>query len=133
MKRLILLLVFALSAISCEMSREMEAFSAKTGIRLEIKQSVVFAASEDDIQLAFNRHNREFRAQTDDMSDWFCVQFERMPHNEGDEVKASVSWTSSLGSGRKNKITLRVLKTEGDTMWLWEPNAQTALTIRILE
>ena len=82
---------------------------------------------------AFNRDRRTFRAQDDDMTDYFSVQFKNLPFYVGEEIKASVKWTEYRGIGQKINVTLQVLRIEGDKVWLREPNGQIALTVRVLE
>ena len=134
MKRLLLnILALSLLFVSCENARQKEAFAAREGVCLEVGGTTVFSRSWDNCQYAFNRDRRTFRAQDDDMADYFSVQFKNLPLYVGEEIKASVKWTEYSGMGQKINVTLQVLRIEGDKVWLREPNGQIALTVRVLE
>lgn len=133
MKKWGLLLISIIALLSCERTKEYSAFVQKEGICLEINGIASFEHSDQDCQIAFNPNKKEFRAQTDDMSDWYIVQMSHIPQQVDEEIKASIKWTKYSSIGHKNNITLRVVRCEGDKMWLWEPSGQTAVVIRVLE
>lgn len=129
----LLLMAVSLLAASCVNEKQREAFAAREDVRLEVGGKTMFESSWDNCQYAFNRDRRTFRAQDDEMRDYYVVQFDNLPLIVGEQVKASVKWTDYNGMGQKNNVTLTVLRIEGDKVWLRDANGQIALTVRILE
>ena len=67
----------------CIRDRLLPAFVGKDGVRLEIAGVPQFVYEENGCQMAFNAEKREFRAHTDNMSDYFCVTLNAIPVQEG--------------------------------------------------
>lgn len=128
-----ILLLTALALCGCTRYRHMTAFTKKEGVRLEIDGKSYFRYEPATCQMSWSEARCEFRAGTDDMSDWFCASFEAAPASEGQELTADLSWSTPTGIVSKKAIALQVMKLEGDMVWLWTAEGQYALVIRILD
>ena len=133
MKRTVLILLAILTLLSCNDRQDEPAFLAFDQVRLEMSGKEVFVYDPATCQLSFNRTAGEFRAGTDNMSDYFVVKFHRVPAHLNEEVDADFTWTTERSVERKKNITLKVMKLEGDVLWLWGSSSRTALIVRILD
>ena len=132
-RTVIMALAATLLLSGCIRDRLLPAFVGKDGVRLEIAGVPQFVYEENGCQMAFNAEKREFRAHTDNMSDYFCVTLNAIPVQEGETVMGDLRWTTSTSINSRNRIALEAVKVEGDEIWLWNRQSQTALVIRVLE
>lgn len=102
-------------------------------ISLMVKGKKVFAYSEGDGQLGFNRTLRQFRAGNDDMTGFFILTCDELPRVEGQEIRAEIKWTSGSSVKTSSILTMKVEKYE-DTglVWLWSSADKTGAVVKIL-
>lgn len=100
-------------------------------IRLESDKECVFLYTPAKCQWAYNSQRLEFRAHTDNMSDYFILKLNSRPEEAGSTVIASyLEWTEPNGMNRvKRNLALEVVKLEGETIWLWNSSSGLKLTI----
>lgn len=131
---LFLLLPFLLLLpASCSDERMRNAFCEDEEIRLMVGGDIPFVYDPGTCQLAFSRELREFRAHTDNMSDFYAVTFSEVPSTIGQRVAADLIWTTQTEVLRRKNLTLEVVRIEGEQFWLWSETGRIGLTIRILE
>ena len=128
---LALLCVLLLSA--CGDQRMQEAFVSNDGVRLMVGRDIPFVYDPLTCQLAFSRDLREFRAHTDNMSDFFVATFTEIPSYLGQNVTADLVWTTERDVLTRKNLTLEVLRIEGDEFWLWSSTGKIGLCMRVLE
>ena len=137
MKRIALLSAILSAAIlmaACDRSVEPdEAFLAGQDIQLKVNGQVIYTYDPLTWQLSYNAGLKEFRAFDDPVKNWFSVVFDNVPAAVGDKVTATISW-GSAGEPTSLRNTLKVVKVEGDTFWLWrgDKKSQTGVTVCIL-
>ena len=129
----ILLLLSALLLAGCAGNRMRDAFEDGDELRLMVGGQVVFTYEPNTCQLAFSRAQKEFRAHTDNMSDFFVVDFSDIPANEGQSLTADLVWTTEREVLTRKNLTLTVVRSEGDQFWLWSNTGRIGLVVRILE
>ena len=130
----ILPLLFAVLLLSaCADQRMRTAFSENEGVRLMVGRDIPFIYDPATCQLAFSRDLREFRAHTDNMSDFYAVRFTELPTIQGQTVTADLTWTTERDVLTRKNLTLEVVRIEGDQFWLWSNSGRIGLCIRILE
>ena len=129
---LLLLTLLPLLA-GCNDERLCSAFCERDQIRLQVGGSVVFAYDPKTCQLAFSRAQKEFRAHTDNMSDFFVVDFSDIPASEGQSLTADLVWTTEREVLTRKNLTLTVVRSEVDQFWLWSNTGRIGLVVRILE
>ncbi|MCR4859880.1 MAG: hypothetical protein K5910_04370 [Bacteroidales bacterium] len=117
----------------CQDERMKNAFGENEGIRLMVGGNIPFTYEPNTCQLAFSRDRREFRAHTDNMSDFFVVTFSEVPSAPGQNVTADLVWTTERDVLSRKNLTLEVVRIEGDQFWLWSDAGRIGLCIRILE
>lgn len=128
---LTLLCVLLLSA--CSDQRMQDAFTENEGVRLMVGRDIPFTYDPVTCQLAFSRDLKEFRAHTDNMSDFYAVRFTELPTIQGQTVTADLTWTTERDVLTRKNLTLEVVRIEGDQFWLWSNSGRIGLCIRILE
>lgn len=135
MKRLLLILMPAVLLLcSCqEDGRLISALEGNPAIRLELGGQTAFVYDAATCQLAFSRSDCSFRVHTDDMTDWFSVKMSAIPAAVDEELMADLQWTTESSVSNRKDVALRVVKLEGDKVWLWGPQGQVGLVVRILE
>ena len=130
---LLLLLTALLLPVSCSDQRMQNAFCESEDIRLMVGGDIPFVYDPGTCQLAFSRELREFRAHTDNMSDFYAVTLSEIPSSIGQRVSGDLIWTTSKEVLRRKNLTLEVVRIEGEQFWLWSESGRIGLTIRILE
>ncbi|MBR5076726.1 MAG: hypothetical protein IKX28_06965 [Bacteroidales bacterium] len=130
-------ILLALSALvllcGCSDKRMRVAFSESEEIRLMVGGTVPFTFDPNTCQLAFSRDRKEFRAHTDNMSDFYAVRFTEIPSTLGQTVTADLTWTTERDVLTRKNLTLEVVRIEGDQFWLWSNSGRIGLSIRVLE
>ena len=117
----------------CTDKRMRSAFSENDEIRLMVGGSIPFTYEPNTCQLSFSRDRKEFRAHTDNMSDFYAVRFTELPTIQGQTVTADLTWTTERDVLTRKNLTLEVVRIEGDQFWLWSNSGRIGLCIRILE
>ena len=128
-----LLLLSALLLAGCSGKRMRGAFEEGDELRLMVGGQVVFTYEPNTCQLAFSRAGKEFRAHTDNMSDFYVVDFSDIPTHVGQSLTADLVWTTEREVLTRKNLTLTVVRSEGDQFWLWSNAGRIGLVVRILE
>ena len=117
----------------CSDKRMRSAFSENDEIRLMVGGSIPFTYEPNTCQLSFSRDRKEFRAHTDNMSDFYAVSLSQIPSMQGETVTADLTWTTERDVLTRKNLTLEVIRIEGDQFWLWSNSGRIGLCIRVLE
>ena len=130
-----LLLVAAILPVlaGCSDKRMRSAFSENDELHLMVGGSIPFTYEPNTCQLSFSRDRKEFRAHTDNMSDFYAATFRELPSSLGQTVTADLTWTTERDVLTRKNLTLEVVRIEGDQFWLWSNSGRIGLCIRILE
>lgn len=133
MRRLAAFLAIAVLLCGCNDSRRRNAFVENNDIRLQIGSTIQFRYDPLTCQLAFSRDRREFRAQTDNTSDYYSIVLSEIPANIGQRVSGDLTWTTETDILTRDDLDLEVLRIEGDQVWLWSSSGRTGVMIKLLE
>ena len=133
MRRLAAFLAIAVLLCGCNDSRKRNAFVENNDIRLQIGSTIQFRYDPLTCQLAFSRDRREFRAQTDNTSDYYSIVLSEIPVNIGQRVSGNLTWTTETDILTRDDLDLEVLRIEGDQVWLWSSSGRTGVMIKLLE
>ncbi len=133
MRRLAAFLAIAVLLCGCNDSRKRNAFVENNDIRLQIGSTIQFRYDPLTCQLAFSRDRREFRAQTDNTSDYYSIVLSEIPANIGQRVSGDLTWTTETDILTRDDLDLEVLRIEGDQVWLWSSSGRTGVMIKLLE
>ena len=130
-RTVIMALAATLVLSGCIRDRLLPAFVGKDGVRLEIAGVPQFVYEENGCQMAFNADKREFRAHTDNMSDYFVVTLSKIPGGKDDQVTGSVTWTGDDYNRTLNNLSFEVAKIESGKIWLWNQANKLAIVIPV--
>lgn len=129
----LLLLLLLLLLAACSDQRMRNAFCESDEIHLMVGGDIPFTYDPNTCQLAFSRDRKEFRAHTDNMSDFYGVTLTEVPTRMGQRVQGDLIWTTETEVLTRKRLTLEVVRIEGDQIWLWSDSGRIGLGIRILE
>ena len=122
-----------ISIIGCIGPQPDEVLLPRTEISLTIKGEEVMEHDPLTCQIGYNRERNEFRLVKDNISDWMIFRSNATPSNEGQEVKASLEYTSQSSTKTLTDLTFSVEKIAPDgTVWLWNKDKKIGIVIRVL-
>lgn len=130
-KFLAILLLSTLMLSGCNDSRRRNAFVENNDIRLQVGSTVHFRYDPLTCQLAFSRDRKEFRAQTDNTSDYYSLVLSDIPVQAGETVSADLTWTTETDILTRNGLSLEVLKVEGNRIWMWSSSGRIGVSMVI--
>ena len=127
-------IVLTLTAItSCVGPQPDEVLLPRTEISLTIKGDVAMEFVPATCQIAYNSERNEFRLINDSLSDWFIFRSDSVPTDVGQEVHASLEYTSQSATKKLTGLTFSVEKTAPDgTAWLWNKDKKIGVIIKVL-
>lgn len=108
------------------------AFLESDTVSMTCKKEVVFQYDPLTCQLSYNDSRREFRASTDNMSDYFVVRLGASPSEKGQVINGSLSWTGEDYLRNLNNVSFTVEKISGNKVWLWNQLNKVAVVIQMV-
>ena len=104
-----------------------------TEISLTIKGDMIMEYDPATCQIGYNSERNEFRLVNDKISNWFILRTGATPADTGQQVKASLEYTSQSSIKTLADLAFRVEKTAPDgTVWLWNKDKKIGIIIKIL-
>ena len=123
-----------ISVISCVGPQPDEVLLPRTEISLTIKGETIMELDPATSQIAYNSERNEFRLASDNLSDWLIFKSNATPTDVGQEVMASLEYTSQSNIKRLTDLTFSVEKTASDgTTWLWNKEKKIGIIIKVLQ
>ncbi|MCQ2150285.1 MAG: hypothetical protein MJY46_00245 [Bacteroidales bacterium] len=101
-------------------------------IRLIMSGKEIFTYDPLSCQMAYNNSRHEFRAFTDNMSDYFTLRLSSFPSTLNQEVSGEIIWNTEKGSGTLNNTAFKAVRLEGGKLWLWNATAGIAVVVSYL-
>lgn len=128
------LAVLLLLLCGCGTDKRMRsAFTEHEELCLMVGGDLPFVYDPLTCQMAFSRDRKEFRAHTDNMSDFYAVTLSDIPSEPGQCVTADLVWTTRRDVLTRKNLTLEVVRVEGEQFWLWSDSGRIGLMLRVLE
>lgn len=125
--------VMVMIAASCQGKVDPEFISGETS-GLKVKESVIHEYDPLAWQYSFNREKCEFRAHTDNMSDYYCLTLNCVPTSEGQKAKGSITWTSRSDVITRKGLTFSVERVDrSGHLWLWCKKERIGAVVQILD
>lgn len=123
-----------ISVISCVGPQPDEVLLPRTEISLTIKGEVIMELDPATSQIAYNSDRNEFRLVSDNLSDWMIFRSNAAPTDPGQEINASLEYTSQSSTKTLKDLTFSVEKTAPDgTTWLWNKERKIGIIIKVLQ
>jgi hypothetical protein len=110
-----------------------EVLLPRTEISLTIKGEPIMEFDPATCQIGYSSERNEFRLVNDKISDWIIFRSDATPTNVGQEVKASLEYTSQNSTKRLDDLTFIVEKTNPlGQVWLWNKDKKIGIIIKVL-
>lgn len=120
MRKLLILILLGICASGCRVYDIEEVLLQREDISLTVRGAEMLVYKPETFQIGYNDLKNEYRVFDDAMGNWFVLRCQERPAAEGQEVKASLSWTTSDNTRTKSGLTFRVEKTDQEGLiWLW--------------
>lgn len=134
MKRLLILMIFAAAAVSCEIYDINEVLLERDDISLTVKGKLQFAYDPLTCQMGYNAQKNEFRVYDDNVGNWFILRCDTMVPDTGNDVRASLSYTGASATKTHNNLIFTVKKRSGaGDIWLWNTSESIGLVVKELK
>lgn len=127
-------IIALLTASSCQDRLKYDKdFLSSEAVMLKVGTKLEFEYKDLNCQLAYNDKRREYRASTDNMSDYFVLRLSQIATSKGQKLTGSLSWTGDDYMGNLNNISLEVVKINETNVWLWNQANKVAVIIPRME
>jgi hypothetical protein len=119
---------------SCTGLQPEEILLPRTEISLTMKEEVLLEFDPVTCQIGYNSERNEFRMLEDRLGNWFIFRSDATPTDVGQNVRASLEYTSQSSTKTLTDLTFSVEKTAPDgTTWLWNKDKKIGIIIKVLQ
>lgn len=135
MKKLSILLCISVSFMICGCTNIdiNEVLLQREDISITINGELQMSYDEGTCQLGYNREKNEFRVIEDNVGNWFVMTCNKKPASIGQEVTATLSWTTSSSTETLKGLDFTVKNIdERGYIWLWCGSESIGVVIREL-
>lgn len=103
-------------------------------VSLKVDGNIIYQYYAGNGQLAYNKGRKEFRAGSDNMSDYFVLKLASLPGREEEVINGSLTWTTSDNTKTLKSVDFKVMQIKNqDTYWLWNSKQKIALVVKELK
>lgn len=119
---------------SCTGLQPEEILLPRTEISLTMKEEVLLEFDPATCQIGYNSERNEFRMLEDRLGNWFIFRSDATPTDVGQNVRASLEYTSQSSTKTLTDLTFSIEKTAPDgTTWLWNKEKKIGIIIKVLQ
>lgn len=134
MRRFAAILLLTVLTWACTKTDGFDKSEASSNVpRFEISGKTMFEYIPATCQLGFNREKKEFRLNSDTMSDFVVAKLSAIPSQKGQKLTADLEWTTERDTKTKRGAAFKVEKLEGDVCWLWDKSDKITLVVKFLD
>lgn len=108
-------------AHSCSPYKVEEILISRDDVSLTVEGVPVFIYNEDKCQLSYNNDRNEYRAMTDDMTDYFLLKAHQKLTSIDQQFTADLTYTTAGTANTLNDLTFKIEKisNESGLVWVW--------------
>ena len=123
-----------ISIIGCIGPQPDEVLLPRTEISLTVKGETIMEFDPLTCQIGYSSERNEFRLASDKLANWLVFRSDATPADVGQEVKASLEYTSKKDIIKHDDLAFSVEKTAPDgTTWLWNKEKKIGIIIKVLQ
>lgn len=129
--------VYVLIALACACGCNQydidEILISRDEVSLTVKGEPVFLFEPDNCQVAYNNERNEYRAMTDDMSDYFVLKAHEKLSHIAQEFTADLTYTLPNRVKKESGLVFTIEKISNDDglVWLWCADKSIGLVVRV--
>ena len=128
-----ILLVSLLALTGCKRFDIDEILLKRDELSLTVKGELQFSYDPLTCQIGQNITENEYRIYDDALSNWLIVKCSEKPTHEGQELKATVSWTTTDDIRKENDLEFEVHKIDSKgKIWMWNNSKDIGVVIQEL-
>ena len=133
MKRIIAILTIITAAAGCCRYDVDEVLLMREEISITQKGTVMMSYDPLRCQMSHEKATNTYRVFDDMIADWFIVKCSERPDNEGQELTADVTWTTSKDTKTEKGLKFVVEKTDAQGhIWMWNKSKKIGIVIKNL-
>lgn len=135
MKKLIYIyIILGLAAVTgCRRFDVDEILLERDDLSLTVKGELMFSYDPLTCQTSQNVTENEYRLFDDDLGNWVVVRCEDKPTFEGQELNATISWTTIDDVRKENDLEFEVHKIDSKgKIWMWNNSKDIGVVIQEL-
>ena len=111
-----------------------EVLLPRTEISLTVKGETIMEFDPFTCQIGYSSERNEFRLASDNLANWLVFRSDASPTDVGQEVKASLEYTSKKDIIKHDDLAFSVEKAVPDgTTWLWNKEKKIGIIIKVLQ
>ena len=133
MKRIIYIMSAILALTGCRRFDIDEVLLEREEMSLTVKGELQFSYDPPTCQAGQNVATNEYRFYDDAIGNWVIVKCDEKPTFEGQELKATVSWTTPNDVRKENDLEFEVHKINSKgKIWMWNNSKDIGVVIQEL-
>ncbi len=134
MRKYIYILLVTLSALTgCKRFDIDEILLEREDLSLTVKGELQLSYDPLTWQAGQNVTENEYRIYDDALSNWFIVKCNEKPTHEGQELKATISWTTPDDIRKESDLEFEVHKIDSKgKIWMWNNSKDIGVVIQEL-
>lgn len=133
MKRIFVILAILFTAAGCCRYDIDEVLLMREDISITQKGEVMMSYDPLRCQMSHDKAKNIYRVYDDMIADWFIVKCSERPDNEGQELTADVTWTTSKDTKTEKELKFVVEKTDAQGhIWMWNKSKKIGIVIKNL-
>ena len=102
-------------------------------LSLTVKGELQYSYDPLTCQIGQNVTENEYRIYDDALSNWLIVKCDEKPTHEGQELKATISWTTIDDVRKENDLEFEVHKIDSKgKIWMWNNSKDIGVVIQEL-
>lgn len=132
-RRLFFMVSVLLALSSCQQYNIEEILTSRNDISLTIKGDLQMSFNENRCQLGYNTERNEFRVYDETFADWFILRCSAKPTSEGQEIAATLEYTTAKNTQTIKGLNLKVHKVSSEGLvWLWDDDKAIGIVVKTL-
>lgn len=133
MKRIFVIFTILFTAAGCCRYDVDEVLLMREDISITQKGEVMMSYDPLKCQMSHDKAKNIYRVYNDMIADWFIVKCSERPDNEGQELTADVTWTTSKDTKKEKGLKFVVEKTDAQGhIWMWNKSKKIGIVIKNL-